>query len=274
MRAPYPLIDIGCNLTSPRLLPNLAQILSSAQGAGVVKQILTGTDLISNEQALTLANQYPELYATTGHHPHHANDWHPKHHPIAIQALARHPRVVAVGEMGLDYHRNLATPANQRKSFNAQLEIAKTVGKPVFLHERHAADDFFAILTPALPELQGAVWHCFTGNLDQLRQALELGLYIGITGWICDPERGQSLRDIVHHIPDERLMIESDAPYLTPKTLTPTPRTNEPQYLPEVLRVLAQCRQQNPQTLAQLIYENTQRFFRLEQIPAPEHTPH
>lgn len=262
LRVP-PIIDIGCNLSSQRLLPNAERIIAEAQAVGVVAQILTGSDLSSSEQAYDLTQRYPNLYATAGSHPHHANDWKPNSHPAAFQTFARQDKVVAVGEMGLDYFRNLSTPANQRKSFSDQLAIAKAVNKPVFLHERQAFVDFMAILSPALPELSGAVWHCFTGTGEQLEQALEIGLYIGITGWICDPERGKVLRDIVKHIPDDRLMIESDAPYLTPKTLQPTPRTNEPKYLPEVLRVVAQQRQQSLEHVATTTTANAKRFFKL-----------
>ena len=152
--------------------------------------------------------------------------------------------------MGLDYFRNLALPANQRRCFADQLAVAKTVQKPVFLHEREAFADFSAILGEALPELAGAVWHCFTGTRAQMETLAERGVYFGITGWICDPVRGAELRDIVRHIPDDRLMLESDAPYLTPKTLNPLPRVNEPQYLPEVLRVVAECRGQSEADVA------------------------
>ncbi|EHM54139.1 hydrolase, TatD family [Cardiobacterium valvarum F0432] len=163
--------------------------------------------------------------------------------------------------MGLDYHRNLARRDNQRRCFTDQLAIAKTVQKPVFLHERAAYADFAAILGDALPELAGAVWHCFTGTRAQMEAMTERGLYIGITGWICDPERGAELRDTVRHIPADRLMLETDAPYLTPKTLTPLPRFNEPRYLPAVLHEVARCRDEGPAALAAQILANTRRFF-------------
>ena len=255
------LIDIGCNLASKRLLPHLDRILAEAQEAGVIAQIITGSDAASNQTALELANRHSELYATAGYHPHHADDWHAPAHRLLLQTLARETRCVAVGEMGLDYHRNLARRDNQRRCFTDQLAIAKTVQKPVFLHEREAFADFSAILGEALPELAGAVWHCFTGTRTQMEALAERGVYFGITGWICDPVRGAELRDTVRHIPDERLMLESDAPYLTPKTLNPVPRINEPQYLPEVLRVVAECRGQSEADVARITTENARRFF-------------
>ncbi len=258
------LIDIGCNLTSPRLLRDLERVLRDAEKAGVCTQILTGTDQESNQASLDLAVRYPHLYSTVGFHPHHADQWQPHSHPALHIAAAKHPRVVAVGEMGLDYFRNFSSQNNQRKCFTDQLDIAIQIQKPVFLHERNAFDDFRAIMQTYLSALKGAVWHCFTGNGEQLDWALEHDLYIGITGWIADPERGKIQRDIVKNIPDNRLMIETDAPYLTPKTLQPTPRTNEPQYLPEVLRVIAECRQQDYAELAALTTENARRFFDID----------
>lgn len=257
------LIDIGCNLASPRLLPELPRILEQARAAGVIHQIITGSDLDSNEQGLHLARKHCELATTIGFHPHHANAWRPGTHDALLGAALREPQVVAAGEMGLDYFRNLAKPANQKTCFRAQLALASAIEKPVFLHVRDAFADFRKILAPRLAELPGAVWHCFTGNAAELDWALVAGLYIGITGWICDPERGAPLRRIVRRIPDERLMLESDAPYLAPKTLNPTPRINEPRYLPEVLTTLARCRGQSEAHVAAITTANAIRFFRL-----------
>ncbi len=261
--APYGLVDIGCNLTSPRLIHDLEEVLAAADCAGVTRQIITGSDLQSNQDALALACQYPQLFATAGFHPHHANDWQPHSHPLLLQSVARQPEVVAVGEMGLDYHRNFSTPLAQQRCFSDQLDIAIAVQKPVFLHERDAFADFHRLLTDALPQLPRAVWHCFTADTKALEWALDAGLYIGITGWICDPERGKRLREQVRIIPEDRLMLETDAPYLTPKTLQPTPRTNKPQYLPEILRMVSKCRQQPPEEIAQQTTQNAERFFQL-----------
>ena len=258
-----PLIDIGCNLASPRLLPELPRILEQARAVGVTRQIITGSDLDSNENGLRLAREHGELTTTIGFHPHHADAWRPRNHPALLGAALREPQVVAAGEMGLDYFRTLAKPANQKTCFCAQLALAIAAEKPVFLHVRDAFADFRRILTPYLDELPGAVWHCFTGDAAELDWALSAGLYIGITGWLCDPERGAPLRRIVGQIPDDRLMLESDAPYLTPKTLHPTPRINEPRYLPEILATLARCRGQSTAHVAAITTGNAIRFFRL-----------
>ncbi len=258
------LIDIGCNLSSPRLLPQLDRILSDAHKAGVYRQVLTGTDPESNMSSLELAHNHKSLYCTAGHHPHHADDWNSQKHSMILRMMAQDSKVVAVGEMGLDYWRNFSSHSMQKRCFQDQLEVAIEVGKPVFLHERQAFDDFMTILKPALPHLKGAVWHCFTGTQAQMLEAIDLGMYIGITGWVCDPVRGKALQETVRHIPADRLMIETDAPYLTPKTLQPTPRTNEPKYLPEVLRILAKCRGDDPEVLTKQTTDNAVRFFGIE----------
>ena len=260
---PAPLIDIGCNLASERLYHQRERLLAEAQQAGVIAQILTGSSLASSETSLHLAHEHAELFATAGAHPHHADQWHPGNHRVAFLALARNSQTVAVGETRLDYWRGFAKAANQCKSFSDQLAIAKAVQKPLFLHERDAFADFKSILADALPELAGGVWHCFTADGNALDWALAAGLHIGITGWICDPERGARLRDLVRHIPAERLLLETDAPYLTPKTLQPTPRCNEPRYLPEVLRMVAHCRGEEASALAHSTTANAIRLFRL-----------
>ena len=257
--------DIGVNLASGRLLPRAEALLHRAEAAGVSGVIITGSDEDSNREAAALCQRLGKhfsLYFTAGHHPHHADHWRPAARE-QIERLATNPHCVAVGEMGLDYFRNCSTPAHQRQCFADQLAIARRLGKPVFLHEREAYADFRAQLCEALPDLAGAVWHCFTGSRAQMEELAAEGVYFGITGWLCDPRRGAALREVVAHIPADRLMIETDAPYLTPKTLQPTPHCNEPAYLAEVLRVLAQCRNEEPAALAAQTTANTKRFFGL-----------
>lgn len=172
-------------------------------------------------------------------------------------------QVAAVGECGLDYFRNFSPRASQIAAFRAQLELAAQVGKPVFLHERDAHEDFLSILREYRPRLVGAVAHCFTGDLPQARAYQDLGLHIGITGWICDERRGLHLRDVVRAIPADRLLIETDAPYLLPRDLSPKPRSrrNEPMYLPQVLRAVAAARGESPQELASQTTRNALALF-------------
>lgn len=177
----------------------------------------------------------------------------------------RAPGIRAAGECGLDYYRNLATPAAQAKAFAAQLDLAQELALPVFLHQRDAHDDFLAILGPRLKDLPPVVAHCFTAGERELDAYLELGMYIGITGWICDERRGLHLRELVSRIPENRLMLETDAPYLLPRTLRPKPKTrrNEPAWLVEVAEMVAQCRDVSLDHLATTTTANAMYFFNL-----------
>ena len=197
-------------------------------------------------------------------HPHHASDYSDESDAL-IRKLAADRSVVAVGECGLDYFRNFSPREAQLEAFQAQLDIAAETGLPVFLHQRDAHDDFVELLEPMLPKLSRAVAHCFTGEHESLREYLAMGLYIGVTGWICDERRGTHLKEIVPIVPDDRLMIETDAPYLMPRTIQPKPRTrrNEPMYLTEVLRAVASARGQTEEHVARVTTENAIRFFGL-----------
>ena len=259
------LIDIGANLAHDSFDDDRDEVLERARAAGVTRIVVTGSSDDSNRRAAELADAYPgELFSTAGVHPHHASDYTDESDGIIRELVAR-PYVVAVGECGLDYFRNFSPREEQLRAFRAQLEIAADTGKPVFLHQRDAHDDFVEVLEPMLPRLSRAVAHCFTGEHESLREYLAMGLYIGITGWICDERRGKHLHDIVDAVPDDRLMIETDAPYLMPRTLDPKPSTrrNEPAWLPEVLRVTAEARGQSVERVARITTENAERFFAL-----------
>jgi TatD DNase family protein len=263
---PYSLIDIGANLTHASFDDDREDIMQRARKAGVARMIVTGASHQGSTDAAALAEAHPGiLYATAGVHPHHAKDFDEESAGL-IRDLAGKDAVVAVGECGLDYFRNFSPRADQLAAFRSQLEIAAETGLPVFLHQRDAHDDFVDILEPALTDISRAVAHCFTGEHESLREYLAMGLWIGVTGWICDERRGQHLHDIVSIIPDDRLLIETDAPYLLPRTLTPKPksRRNEPAFLTEVLRVVAEARGQSEEHVAQITTENAVRFFELD----------
>jgi TatD DNase family protein len=262
---PGMLIDIGANLTHDSFDDDREEVIERAAEAGVTRIILTGTDVRSSQDALALAASRPgSLYSTAGLHPHHASDYSPEVR-VTFADLVREDPVVAVGECGLDYFRNFSPQADQRGAFESQLELAMESGMPVFLHQRDAHDDFVDILKPAMDEISAGVAHCFTGDRDGLHEYLSMGLYIGITGWICDERRGQELRDIVSDIPLDRLMLETDAPYLLPRTLDPKPKTrrNEPAHLTEVLRIVAEGMQQSEEEIAEATTANAERFFGL-----------
>lgn len=259
------LVDIGANLAHDSFDDDRDEVLQRAADAGVSRIVVTGSSDESNEKAAQLAEKHPGvLWSTAGVHPHHASDYSDDSDAL-IRRLATGGRIVAVGECGLDYFRNFSPRDAQLAAFRAQLDIAAETGLPVFLHQRDAHDDFVEMLEPMLPKLSRAVAHCFTGEHESLREYLALGLYIGVTGWICDERRGKHLKDIVSIVPDDRLMIETDAPYLLPRTIEPKPKTrrNEPMYLPEVLRVVAEARGQSEAHVAKMTAENAVTFFGL-----------
>lgn len=260
------LIDIGSNLTHDSFAADRDAVMARALQAGVRRQIITGADLASSHQAAALAGQQPSrLWSTAGVHPHHAQSFSgPQHEELT--ALLRHPQVVAVGECGLDYFRNLSPPDVQRQAFIAQLEIAARAGKPVFLHQRDAHEDFVAILRDFAGRLHGGVAHCFTGGEVELEAYLALGLYIGITGWACDERRGLELRRSVPRIPLNKLLIETDAPYLLPRDLDPRPksRRNEPAYLPHIAATVGSLRGESLKTIGAATTRNAVMLFALK----------
>jgi len=292
------LIDIGANLAHDSFAADLQDVLARAWAADLQAIIVTGSCAHSNAQAAALARQHHgRLYATAGLHPHHASDWNDVL-AAQIRTLAQAPEVVALGECGLDYFRDLSPRPRQRQAFVEQLRLAADTGKPVFLHQRDAHDDFHAVLREHRAALVDAVVHCFTDNAEALDAYLALDCHIGITGWICDERRGQNLRELVRRIPAERLLIETDAPYLTPRNAPPVPhlpahdgargnasgdepsaaerprprkssrQRNEPALLPWVLQAIAEARGERPAALAAQTCTNARRCFRLDAVSA------
>ena len=259
------MIDIGANLSHDSFDHDREALLQRAWDAGLEAIVVTGSSAASNEQALALARAHPgRLYATAGLHPHHATEWD-EMLAARIAELAREPQVVALGECGLDYFRNYSPHADQQRAFVAQLGLAVQADKPVFLHQREAHADFHAILKDYRRALPGCVVHCFTDNGEALEAYLALDCYIGITGWVCDERRGLGLRALVKQIPADRLLIETDAPYLVPRSIKPSPkdRRNEPAYLPWVLRAIAEVRGEDQAELGRRTTENARRLFGL-----------
>ncbi len=259
------LIDIGANLSHESFRGDFDAMLARARAQGVERIVVTGASAGGSRAALQLARQHPGyLYATAGVHPHHAHEY-----DAATDALLRElctaPEVRAAGETGLDYFRNYSPREAQLAAFRRQLQIAVDLNKPVFLHQRDAHSDFLATLDEFAPRIERAVVHCFTGSGEEMRAYLARGWSIGITGWICDERRGLHLRELVAEIPAERLLIETDAPYLLPRDLDPKPshRRNEPMYLAHVCRAVAAARGEDPEQLAALTSANARQFFDL-----------
>jgi TatD DNase family protein len=291
-----PLIDVGVNLADASYNPDRADVLRRARAAGVSAIIVTGCSLKSTRAALAIceghndspegqSGEYPLMRFTAGVHPHNAKDCDGE--TIAeLRRLAGHRYCAAVGECGLDFNRNFSPPDVQEEWFAAQVRLALELGKPLFMHCRDAGEKFAAILGEAAAEAAGAkaggngasapsnqklpvpgVLHCFTGNGQELRECLELGLHIGITGWVCDerPERGGAeLASLLPTIPPDRLMIETDAPYLTPRTIQPAkarPHRNEPALLPYVLETVAAALGEEPEAVARRTSGVAAQFF-------------
>ena len=259
------LIDIGANLTHDSFDPDRAAVLRRAREAGVARMVITGASREHSPKALELARRHPgELFATAGVHPHHAVEYTAEC-DAEMRALLAHDEVVAVGECGLDYFRDFSPRPAQRRAFEMQLQTAVDTGKPLFLHQREAHADFMAMMKNFDGKLGPAVVHCFTGTREELFDYLDQDWHIGITGWLCDERRGLHLRELVKHIPAERLMIETDAPYLLPRTVKPAPshRRNEPMYLAHIVEELARDRSEDVAVTAARSTAAASAFFRL-----------
>jgi TatD DNase family protein len=255
------LVDIGVNLAHRRFAEDLDQVIARALGAGVTTMVVTGTSRAASQAAQALAARRPgTLWSTAGVHPHEAKTWSAET-ATALEALTKLPEVRAVGECGLDFDRNFSPPADQERAFEAQLALAAAVKLPVFLHERAAHARFLEIMTRHRASLAGGVVHCFTGGEAELDAYLALDLHIGITGWICDDRRGVGLRGLVGRIPRDRLLFETDAPFLTPRAVRA--KRNEPAFLPHVLEACARAAGRAPEELAAETTRNARAFFRI-----------
>ena len=259
------LIDIGANLGHDSFDHDRDVVLQRARDAGVAQLVVTGASREGSPKALELAREHPGvLFATAGVHPHHATEYTDEC-DAELRALHAHPEVVAVGETGLDYFRDFSPRPAQRKAFERQLQLAADTGKPLFLHQREAHADFMAMMREFDGRLGPAVVHCFTGTRDELFDYLDRDWHVGITGWLCDERRGLHLRELVRSIPADRLMIETDAPYLLPRTVRPQPshRRNEPMYLAHIVEELARDRGEDVATVAAATSATATAFFRL-----------
>ena len=261
----HALIDIGVNLAHESFAEDRAEVIARARAAGVAAMIVTGSTVEDSARAAALCREFPDvLGGTAGVHPHHATTLQSADAPRLAELLAD-PMTVAAGECGLDYYRNYSPPDEQRRAFELQLALAERHGRPLFLHQREAHADFLAMLRAHPGSASRAVLHCFTDGVAELEDCLAAGLCIGVTGWVCDERRGGALREAVPRIPDDRLLLETDGPYLLPRTIQPKParRRNEPKYLPVVLEEVARCRGQAPGELAAITTANACRFFGL-----------
>ncbi|MFM1896345.1 MAG: hypothetical protein RLZZ385_1419 [Pseudomonadota bacterium] len=265
---PFALVDIGANLSHTSFSHDLERVVAAARQAGVAHIIVTGTDSESIRAGLELVERYEGyMTLTAGYHPHVASRFDSAAETRVKQWLDL-PAVVAVGECGLDFNRDFSPRPQQEDAFIRHLQMAAACGKPLFLHQRDAHDSFISILREYRDQVAGGVVHCFTDERRALFDYLDLDMYIGITGWICDERRGRHLQELVAAIPPDRLLLETDAPYLLPRSLKPAPaqRRNEPRYLPEVLHTVARCCGRHPQQVAEETSRNAARLFRLPSV--------
>jgi len=262
------LLDIGANLTHESFRHDFDAVLQRAHKHGIARLIVTGASREGSTHALALTTAYPgTLFATAGVHPHHAIDYDDAV-DVLLRELAQDHAVRAMGETGLDYNRNYSPRDVQLRVFERQLQIAVDVQKPLFLHQRDAHADFVALLRRYRDKVPGAVVHCFTDTGEALRDYLALDCHIGITGWICDERRGTHLRELVREIPANRLMIETDAPYLLPRTVRPQPahRRNEPMYLKHICEEIARDRGEPVEVTAANSTAAAEAFFGLPPV--------
>ena len=261
------LADIGVNLADRRFRNDLDEVLQRARAAGVFVQIITGTSLTGSTDAVALADQHDNLFATVGVHPHQASDVNSAV-LSDLRQLATQARVCAVGETGLDFNRDFSPRPDQERAFGEQLQLACELQLPVFLHQRDAHERFLPMLKEQRDRLPQAVVHCFTGSKTELFDYLDLDCHIGITGWICDERRGQALQQLVTSIPADRLLLETDSPYLLPRNMNEKPHRsgrNEPAYLPWVANKVAACRQVSVNEVAGACWHNTLRCFGIDE---------
>ena len=259
------LVDVGVNLTNKSLQQDLDGVMQRARDAGVIQMVITGTSITESRHAITICEQYPDhLVSTCGVHPHHASEWN-EDSRAELENMARQSCVRAIGETGLDFNRNYSPQAAQEMVFQQQMELAATLQMPLFCHQRDAHERFVAMLLEHRGDISKLVVHCFTDSREALMDYLDLDCYIGITGWICDERRGLDLQQLVKLIPDNRLLLETDAPYLLPRNIQPRPssRINEPAYLPHILENVAFHQGKTVELLARQSLQNSRAFFDL-----------
>ena len=265
------LFDICVNLAKPRFDADRDEVVARARAAGVAMMAVTGADAEGSDASAALARRHG-FVATAGVHPHHAEEW-PAAAPAIRELLAR-PEVRAVGECGLDFDRMRAPAAAQEAAFEAQIGLAFETGLPLFLHERAATGRMLEMLEAAGRDLPPAVLHCFTGGPSEAEAYLARGLYLGVTGWVCDERRGDALRAAIPRIPAGRLMLETDAPFLYPRDMPkpegtapagkPSRQRNEPAFLPHIAARVADLRDEAPETTARHARDAAMEFFRLD----------
>ena len=264
------LVDSHAHLTMPELASDLSAVLDRAVAAGVSVIVCVGVDLPSSKQAVQIAQQRAEVVAAVGVHPNDCADLAPSWLDV-IRGLCELPGVVAIGEIGLDYYRQRADRTLQREVFLAQLELARELELPVVVHNRQASVDMAEILqdwAATLPrQHRRGVLHCFSGDLALMRSCCGAGFCVSFAGPITYPN-ARPAAEVAIQVPEDRLLVETDAPYLAPHPYRG--KQNEPAMLPLVARRLAALRQESFDRIAELTTRNAARLFGLEIAPASD----
>ena len=252
------MFDIGANLTSSHFSKDLDVVLNDSLTAGVEKICITSSNLDDVKNAKKISEKYKNLYYSVGFHPHNAKDFKIEFLKD-MSVYLNDPKAICLGEMGLDFNRNFSSKEEQILCFESQLSLANSISKPLFLHQRDAHEEFLSVLDNHKFN-QKLIVHCFTGNLSELEEYLKRDFYIGITGWVCDLKRGKELRECINQIPEDKLLIETDSPYLSPRKKI---RRNEPKFLIDVAEEVATLRNETTESIINSSYENSLNFFNL-----------
>ncbi len=257
------IFDSHCHLDDRSFEADFNEVLKRAASANVYRMLIVGVDKNTSDRAVALANRHTHLFASVGVHPHDATSC--SEETLAhLSDLAADPKVVAWGETGLDFNRMYSPQADQEKWFMRQLEMAEALNLPLIFHERDSHGRLLEILRSAPSPRRRAVVHCFSGTANELTQYLDMGFYIGITGIVTIKKRGAELRKMIPSIPKDRILVETDAPYLTPTPQRNKYRRNEPAFVREVLKKVAAVCQDDPHTLAKRVWTNTCTLFRID----------
>lgn len=260
------IFDSHCHLDDRSYNGEMADVLGRMAKAEVGAAMVVGINLKSSQKAVNLAEANDNLYASVGVHPHDAE--HCSEKTMArLKSLARNPKVRAWGETGLDFNRMFSPKEDQEKWFARQLDAADELGLPLIFHERDSKGRFLKILEDRYKgNGRNGVVHCFSGNAGELDRYIDLGLHVGITGILTIKTRGEKLRSLATRIPAERLLVETDAPYLTPAPQKNKTRRNEPAFVRSVLMKLAETRNEDPEELSGIIWKNTCELFDIQHL--------
>jgi len=259
------LIDSHCHLDISPLADTLEDTLSRARQAGVTRMITIGIDYPSSAEAVRLAHRHAGVFATVGLHPHSAAEGDQELYD-RLAALARDPWVVAYGEIGLDYAKNYSPRERQLAAFAEQLDLAAELGLPVVIHDRDAHADTMRLLRSRAPFPAGGIMHCFSGDTGLAREVLDLGFYISIPG-VVTFKNGRLLQEVVSSVPLDRMLLETDAPFLAPVPFRG--KTNRPEYLVHIGRKVAELKGVSLEAVARQTSDNAFRLFNLPKSDGP-----